>query len=197
MPAETAFHLAGVILLFVTLIVAAVTDLMHRKVYDWLTYPAIVLGLTLGYAAGDFGAVAIGPGGHGLLDNLAGLALAFTVFFIVYWGRGVGGGDVKLMAAVGAIMGLHFVVGAMFWSALVGAIMAMWVLVMKGKLWWGLRRSARHAVRLGNEPIKAGAGAGEGEAENPARLRIPYGAAIAFGTLVAFFLPIMTGGPIK
>jgi prepilin peptidase CpaA len=188
MPVEAAFQLAGIVLLFVTLIVAAVTDLVHRKVYDWLTYPAIVLGLTLGYAAGDWGSVGLGYGGSGLANNLAGLAVAFGVFFVVYWGRGVGGGDVKLMAAVGAIMGLHFVVGAMFWSALVGAIMAVWVLILKGKLWWGLRRSLRHAVRLGNDPEEA-----EGE-ENPARLRIPYGAAIAFGTLVAFFLPVVTGG---
>lgn len=196
MPAEQAFELAGVILLFATVTVAAVTDLLHRKVYNWLTWPAIVLGLTLGFAAGDWGSIGLAYGGHGLVDHLAGLALGFIVFFTVYWGRGVGGGDVKLMAAVGAIMGLHFVVGAMFWSALIGAIMAVWVLVMKGKLWWGLRRSLRHAIRLGN-PDDEDAQPGEGEAAQGKNLRIPYGTAIAFGSLVAFLLPVFLGTPVK
>jgi prepilin peptidase CpaA len=181
LSAAAAFNLAAVILLFATISVAAVTDLLRRKVYNWLTYPAIVLGLTLGYAAGDMGYLSFSLGGAGLIDHLAGLGLGFGVFFVVHWSGGVGGGDVKLMAAIGAIMGFHFVIGAMFWGSLVGAVMAIWVLVWKGKLWAGLRRGLQRAATL--RPQKPA----EGE-DAPEKLRIPYGTAIAFGTLWAWFL---------
>jgi prepilin peptidase CpaA len=180
--------LAGVILLFLTLSIAAVTDLLKRRVYNWLTYPAIAFGLTLGYAAGDWGSFS--PYGAGLVNHLAGLCLGFGVFALVWvFGRGVGGGDVKLMGAIGAIMGWQFVIGAMFWSSLVGAVMAIWVLVGSGKLMQGLGRAFRAAVTLGARPEDKDV---EGE-PSPGRMRIPYGTAIAFGTLFAWFLTEFPG----
>ncbi|RMG10448.1 MAG: prepilin peptidase [Planctomycetota bacterium] len=182
MPADAVFDLLGVVLLFATLCVAAVTDILHRKVYNWLTVPAIAFGLTLGYASGDWGSVALGPGGGGLLDRLAGFSVGFGLFFLAWFGgKGVAGGDVKLMGAIGALRGLHFVVSAMFWSCLVGAILAVWVLLGRGRLLWGLRRSLRHTLSLRPEPVPP-------EEEDAARLRIPMGAAIAFGSLLAWFL---------
>lgn len=180
MGIEAAFHIAAVVLLFATLIVAATTDLLHRKVYNWLTFPAIIFGLTLAYAAGGLGSFQLSAvGGQGLLDHLAGLGLGFGVFFLVYWGNGVGGGDVKLVAAVGAVMGFQFIIGAMFWSGLVGAIMAVWVLIWRGKLSKGMRRSLRYAMSLRREEPKE---------DDLAAVRVPYGVAIAFGTMVAWFL---------
>jgi prepilin peptidase CpaA len=192
LSATAAFQLAGVILLFLTLSIAAVTDLLNRRVYNWLTYPAIAFGLTLGYAAGDLGSLSLH--GAGLVNHLAGFALGFGVFALVWIaGRGVGGGEVKLMGAIGAIMGWQFVIGAMFWSSLVGAVMAVWALVMRGKLVQGLGRAFRAAVTIGSPPEDKTAEEGDGE-ESPGRLRIPYGTAIAFGTLFAWFLTEFPGG---
>lgn len=205
MPVQAYFELASVVVLFATLVVAAVTDLLHRKVYNWLTIPAALLGLALAYLAhgvGSFDPAAIG--GVGLLDRLAGLTLGFGVFWVAYFGRGVGGGDVKLMGAIGAIAGFRFVVFAMFWSALLGAVIAVWVLVARGDLVSALRRSLRYAVSIRREPSPATATAptsaggpaarpasssGKGpQPDDPAQLSIPYGVAISFGTLLAWFL---------
>lgn len=177
-----AFQLAAIVLLFLTLIVSATTDMLKRKVYDWTTFPAAAFGLTLAYAAAGWGSIDLQhlhAGSSGLIDHLAGLGLGFFVFFVAYWSNGVGGGDVKLMAAVGAIMGLQFIIGAMFWSALIGAVFAIWALVWKGRLGEGVRRSLRYAVSL-RAP-------GEGE-DNALTVKIPYGVAISFGSLLCWFL---------
>jgi prepilin peptidase CpaA len=176
------WDLCAVILLFVTLTVAAYTDLLHRKVYNWLTYPAIAMGLAFGFGIGGIGS---SPWGHSLLSHITGAALGFGLLFVVYWSRAVGGGEVKLAAAVGAIYGFPFVLPALFWSSLVGALMALWTLVWRGQLMKGLRGAARYAIS-----IKA-----DLDPEDPAAVKIPYGVAMAFGTLVAFFLPIVMGGP--
>lgn len=190
MPVQAYFELASVVVLFVTLIVAAITDLLHRKVYNWLTVPAALVGLALAYLAhgvGSFSPAAIG--GVGLLDRLAGLTLGFGVFWVAYFGRGVGGGDVKLMGAIGAIAGFRFVVFAMFWSALLGAVIAIWVLVARGDLVSALRRSVRYAASTRREPPPAKAASNaEGAEPDPSQLSIPYGLAISFGTLLAWFL---------
>ncbi|MDC3379425.1 A24 family peptidase, partial [Planctomycetota bacterium] len=138
MGVEQLFGLLSVVLLFATLIVATTTDLMRRKVYNWTTYPAICLGLALAFGAGGLdGSTA----SAGLWNHLAGLAIGFSIFFIAHWaGGGVGGGDVKLVAAVGAIGGAPFIIGAIVWAGLVGAAMAIWALLWRGKLLKGMKR---------------------------------------------------------
>jgi len=76
---------------------AAVVDLLTGKVPNWLTYPAAALGL---------GAWAFMRGWPGVGSSAAGLAVGFVPLFILYrTGAGLGGGDVKLMGAVGALRG--------------------------------------------------------------------------------------------
>lgn len=179
MPVDAALKLAGMVLLFATLGVAAVTDILHRKVYNWLTYPAVIVGLGLGFAAGGLGSVTLQPAATGgLLDHLAGFACGFGVFAVAYFGKGVGAGDVKLMGAIGAIGGLAFTIHAMFWSGLVGAILALWVVALRGKLGAKLRSSVRYALTLRATPP---------DEDGPA-LTVPYGVAISFGTFLAWFL---------
>ena len=47
------FNIAIQILLFAVLVAAATTDVLYRKVFNWITYPGIAFGLTLGYCVGD------------------------------------------------------------------------------------------------------------------------------------------------
>lgn len=164
-------------LLFLTLIVAATTDVLSRKVYNWITWPAISLGLALGYGIGGVGS---SPWeGHSLVSHLTGLLLGFGVMFVVWWSRAVGGGEVKLAGAVGALAGFPFIVPALFWSSVVGAIMAIWALVWRGQLLRGLRGAVRYATSIKGElPPK----------DDPAAVTIPYGVAMAFGTLLAWSL---------
>lgn len=171
------FSVVAAALLFLTLSVAATTDVLNRKVYNWLTWPAIALGLALGYGIGGLGTSAWDP--HSLVSHLAGLGLGFGLMMVAWWSRAVGGGEVKLAGAVGALGGFPFMIPALFWSSVVGAIIALWVLVWRGQLMHGLRNALRYAVSLKAELPPQG---------DPAAVKIPYAVAMAFGTLLAWTL---------
>lgn len=124
---------AAFLLLLVT---AAFTDLAYAKVYNWLTLPAIALGLGLSYAA--WGIV---PGFEGPLDNILGCALGGGLFLIFFAKGWIGPGDAKLVAAIGALKGLTFVVYSIFLAACVGAVMAVGWFIWQGRFWDGLAGS--------------------------------------------------------
>src|ERR1700722_5860099 len=158
------FNVGAQVLLFAVLIIAATTDVLYRKVFNWLTYPAIAFGLTLAFCAG---------GTHDLKDHALGFLLGAGIFGIAALTGGVGGGDWKLVGAVGAIEGLKFSVYAIFYSSLFGALLAIVFLAYHGKMLVGLRRTARRAFGLAVEKLPDG---------DPVLQRLPYGVAISFGT---------------
>jgi prepilin peptidase CpaA len=162
-----AFDVAMQVLLFAVLIVAATTDVLYRKVFNWLTYPAIAFGLTLGYCVGHLG------------DHLAGFFLGAGIFGLAALTGGVGGGDWKLVGAIGAIKGLTFSVQAIFYSSLFGAVLAIVFLAYHRRIFVGLKRTARRSVGLKVEELPEG---------DPVLKRLPYGVAIAFGTFFAWSL---------
>src|ERR1700686_1387531 len=83
--------------LIVLLLAAAVFDVAYRRIPNWLTVTGVLLGVALN--------AIIGPPEAGLLFSLAGLAVGFGVYAALYALRAMGAGDVKLMAAVGALVG--------------------------------------------------------------------------------------------
>ncbi|MFW6158335.1 MAG: A24 family peptidase [Planctomycetota bacterium] len=174
--------------LLVTLGVAVYTDVTRGKVYNWCTLPAIGLGLLLNYVAGAAvpaqGNAVAGILGGPLISGLAGLALAVGVFGIAYLLHVLGGGDVKLMAAVGAIEGWRFLLNAAVFTACAGALVAIGVLVWRGRLAQGLKSSVQALVtprrfRKRREALPADA---------PELATIPYTWAIAVGTMVTWLL---------
>ena len=167
--------------------VALYTDVTRRKVYDWCTLPAIGLGLLISYVAG---ATQLAQGnwladvlGKPLIDSLMGLALALGIFGVAYLLHTLGGGDVKLMCAIGALKGLRFFVDAAVFTACAGAVIAIAVLIWRGRLWQGLKRSLLvfcfWSRKKQDENLPAGA------AET---MTIPYVWAIAVGSLTAWIL---------
>lgn len=76
--------------------VAAVYDSRFRRIPNWLNLSGLILGLGLNIFC-------FGP--HGAVRSLEGLALAVAVYLPLYLLRGMGAGDVKLMAAVGSLAG--------------------------------------------------------------------------------------------
>ena len=125
------------LLLLVT--AGALTDVRTGKIPNALTYPAVVFGLALGLA---------GSGWLGFADSLWGLALAFVPFFGLFLAGGMGGGDVKMMAAVGALMGLEFTVQAMIHAVLVGGLIALLIVVWEERIWDTLRFLGKVLRRL-------------------------------------------------
>jgi prepilin peptidase CpaA len=161
------------IVLVLVLIVAAVTDLRRGNVYNWLTYPAILLGFALGAVEG----AAAGGVKDGLVNHVMGFGLGFGVLFVAYLFGGMGGGDVKLMAAVGALLGWPATLHAVFYSFLVGAAVGIIVVVWRGQVRVALRRLWT-AVRILPLPT-----ARLEEAAAVATFRVPFGFAVCIGTL--------------
>ena len=164
-------------LVTVVLILAAVIDGFELKVPNWVTFPFIISGWIYSTAAFGFEGL-----GWSLLGTVIGLALLLPAYAI----GGMGAGDVKLLAGVGAwVYGLHTVY-AFAVTAIVGAVLAVaMVLVRRG---W--KRHAAQFMVILNEilvirnPEQLAAIAAE---RKPTMLLLPYGIPIAIGT-IAYFL---------
>src|SRR5580692_13076287 len=103
-------------------VAAMIDDLVRRHIANWI--PAAAL-------AGGFG-WQIGRGGWpGALTALAGTAAGFAVFLIFYLLGGMGGGDVKLMAGFGALLGDGKIVPAALLAAIAGGLMAVGYLAIR------------------------------------------------------------------
>ena len=140
-------------------VTASAEDLWRRQVSNVLTASAFTVGVALnGYLDGWSGV------GSALLGGLIGFVV-FLLFFIL---GGMGGGDVKLMAAFGAILGKDQVVTAAVMTALVGAAMAL--------LFLGYRK-VRRAVSKTTP---------EGDTQPDRKAFIPYAPAISLGVLLSF-----------
>jgi prepilin peptidase CpaA len=94
---------------------ATVDDLARRQIANWI--PAAALAGGFGWQIGQ-------AGWAGALHALAGAAAGFGVFLIFYLLGGMGGGDVKLMAGFGALLGTGRLLEAALWTAGVGGVVA-------------------------------------------------------------------------
>jgi len=163
----------SIIILAAVLAVAAVTDIRRGIVFNWLTYPAIVVGLLIAVAQG----VAAGHAGEVFLNHVVGLVFGYGILYIPYRLGGMGGGDVKLMAAVGAFLGWPAVLDAVFYSFLVAATLGLILMIWRGRTWLVVRRMWM-AVRILSLP-----GAKMKEAVPTDTFRVPFGFAVCVGCL--------------
>jgi prepilin peptidase CpaA len=102
---------------------AMADDIARRQIANWI--PAAALAGGFGWQIGQFGVW------RGSLDALGGAAVGFAVFLIFYLLGGMGGGDVKLMAGFGALLGLPGVLWAALWTAAIGGLLAVGALAWK------------------------------------------------------------------
>jgi prepilin peptidase CpaA len=152
-------------------LVAAVIDLRTRRIPNALTTAMAAFGIGLaatGVSGVSLGAAALGFAvGFGLM--LPGHALGAT-----------GGGDVKLMAAVGAIVGPAVVLKAFLFTALAGGVLAVVV---------ALRRRRLAATLAGTARMIATPGEARGDIRSAVSdRRFAYGPAIAVGSVLAALL---------
>jgi prepilin peptidase CpaA len=96
-------------------ILAAVEDLRRRTISNWLPAAALASGM-----AGH----TLERGWRGLADAGLGTAGGFGVFLIFYLLGGMGGGDIKLMAGFGALLGAGRLLEAALWTAITGGLLA-------------------------------------------------------------------------
>ncbi len=183
MQSEKILELSRHGLLLITVITCAYTDTARGKIYNVVTIPALLLGFAVSLLLDSFA-----PGNRHLLDSALGLAAGGGLFGLVYLMRGMGGGDVKMMAAIGAISAdWRFAVLAAFYSALVGAVIGIGILIWRGDLWAGLKRSGRLLITFGRGSSAPAATAdAQASATIVAAETFPYGIAIAAGTMWAW-----------
>ncbi len=137
-------------------IAACVDDLRRRQIANWIPISAFAGGLAL---------QTVEHGWQGLGAALLGTVMGAGVFLIFYLLGGMGGGDVKLMAGFGALLGAKRLLIAALWTAGCGGLLAVAVIAAGAvrELWW--RRSAP----------------GEGSQARRRAETIPYAPAIAAG----------------
>jgi prepilin peptidase CpaA len=109
--------------LLALLVAAALYDVRYRRIPNWLTVSGVVLGFVIN------GLIGVPEGG--LLFALQGLGAGFGVYMVLYVLRAMGAGDVKLMAAVGTLVGYQRWFGIFFVTALVGGVMALLLVTVK------------------------------------------------------------------
>ena len=106
------------------LVVAAVIDGIWLKVPNWLTFPMIATGWVYSLMAGGWTGLS-----WSIAGSLAGLALLLVVYSI----GGMGAGDVKLLAAIGAWVQLEHTFWIFACTAIVGGLMALAMMLLSGK----------------------------------------------------------------
>jgi len=100
-------------------VAAIIEDLACRRISNWIPCSAFAAGLVLQSAL---------HGWRGAGSALLGTVAGFSVFLIFYLLGGMGGGDVKLMAGFGALLGAHKVLEAALWTAGCGGLLAALVI---------------------------------------------------------------------
>jgi prepilin peptidase CpaA len=177
----------GIVL--IAAMVAAVTDLWKFKVHNLLTLPLLGAGLLY----------------HGLTGGLAGLAesslgalCGFAIMIIFYLLGGMGAGDVKLMAGVGAWLGMPLTFSVFLASGLAAGVYAVVLIVTYGKvretwvnlqiLWLRLAAIGRHLAA--DDCV-------ESEVSQAGRRRrvIPFAAMMVLGLVVLLACARLAGRP--
>lgn len=160
--------------------VATATDLRSRRIPNPLTFPAVAFGLVFNGLRG---------GWEGLLLSVSGLLLAPCILTLLHGGNGPGKGDIKLVAALGAILGPSMGATLVLVSAVVGGFLAAFWIIGP---WFAFSfRQFFHRLT----PLSPREDAGQDQDDRPSVLgRVPYGVAISIGTLLTLVVAWSRGG---
>jgi prepilin peptidase CpaA len=161
-----AFTLAGIACWF---------DVRTRRIPNRLTFPATALGLA---------AATVAHGGDGAMSSAGGLLVGMMLFFPMFALKGLGGGDVKLMGALGAWLGVFVVLGVAFYTTLAGGLLALALIVKHrygGQAVRNLWLLLTHWRVSGLKPFD------ELTLETAKGPKLPYALPIAVGLALAFW----------
>jgi len=173
---STAIELATSLLLLAVVAAAVYTDLRRGLIYNRLTYGAAIAGLALN---------TIGYGLDGSLSSVKGWLVGAGLFVVFFLLKAMGAGDVKLLAAVGAIKGPLFVLNAFVFTGLAGGVIAIIYIIRRRRVHYFLTSMGLYLhdmVFLRRAPAAGEAGASS--------FSFPYGLPIAIGSVAALFLSL-------
>lgn len=153
--------------------VCLVMDLRSRRIPNWLTVPALVLGLAAHTVMG---------GWSGLQFSLLGFATGFAVLFVLWLMGGGGGGDVKMMSALGAWLGAWLTTEVFVASAVVAM-----VIVSGGIVYTAVTSRGRKSAKT------KGSGDRASTRSRPGRV-LPYAVPLSLGTWAVLAYSWSAGG---
>lgn len=159
----------------IVLAVASYTDLRSRRIPNWLVLPFMAIGI---------GVCAWAHGWHGVAQSFEGILVGAVLYGVLSMMGGMGMGDVKLVAAIGAWVGPEQLLFSMVLTGIIGGIMAVgWAVVggFAGELFSGAGDLLFGFGKRGIAPHP------ELVLSNPKTRKMPYAPAIAIGTLISFF----------
>ena len=161
--------------ILIVVLIATATDLRSRRIPNWLVLPFLAAGIAIS---------AWLWGWHGAGQSLEGVALGMVLYGALFVAGGMGAGDVKLCAAIGAWIGPQQLFLALIFTALAGGVMALGWAVWGGFLGELMKGTGDLVLgRMRRDKDSASAP----EAGSVLKRKMPYAPAIAIGTLVSFF----------
>lgn len=162
----------GYVISLLLLMVATIHDVKERRIPNKLVLLGLSIGILLNMTMTD----------RGVLFSFMGMLVGLILLVIPYSMGGIGAGDVKLLASIGSILGPIAVMNVFAWTAIVGAVFALVLIVREQKLILCLRKFRAYILTiffLGRKIIDYGEGAVQSS--------IPY----ALPMLIGFVLMMM------
>ena len=159
------------LLLLVVAVCVTYTDVRYRRIPNGLVLTTLACGISVNVFYGGL---------PGALQSVAGALLAFAMMFVLHMLGTTGAGDVKLFAAIGAAVGTSLVL-----PAFVGVLLAGMALALFTMFRGGVARATAVNVLSFFYGLLPGGRVPRFSAPADKRLGVPYGVAVAFGSLAA------------
>lgn len=172
------------VLVALLVLVAGIYDIRVRRIPNWLVLPALLAGFALNTFL---------YGLAGLRYAALGFGLAVLIYMPLYMLRGMGAGDVKLAAALGAFVGWRNWLLIFLLTGAVGGVLALLLMALHKRFRKTLRNTAYiiwemmrlRAPHLRSEELDVG---------SPRAYTLPHGAVIALATLTLVGIRVFLGG---
>jgi prepilin peptidase CpaA len=161
------------ILLIILLIICVVTDLKKRKIYNKVLFPAFTFSLIYHLFTGGI---------SGITASLLGALVGLAILLIPYLMGGMGAGDVKLLAVIGAIKGIGFVLMTSLYMAIVGGIIGLLILLFRKGIVYRFKQIFNFFILK-----RQGVNISIGLDKEAMATTYPYGVAIALGSICAIY----------
>lgn len=160
------------------LVALCVADLRSRRLPNALTLGGAAVALVLHAMAG---------GGLGVVDALEGGLVCAALLLLPFLLQAAGGGDVKMLFAVGCFFGSLRAIGALFWISIAGLALALVFLVF-GRV--DRSRLVHYARCVFDWRYDRKAGRVALPPKSSERARVPFGLAIAAGAWLELLRPL-------
>lgn len=170
-------HIVLVTFLACIMVAAAIYDIKFQRIPNFITYPSMVIALCFH---------GITNGWEGLGFGMVGLLLGTGLFFIPYLMGGMGAGDAKMMGAAGAVLGAKGVFIAALFTAIIGGLYAIVLLITKTTIHKGFVH--RYAATIKTYLMTRQFVPIHPNNEDGKKPKLCYGVAIALGTLTYILL---------